>query len=107
MPSQKTALSQQEPAPLGCLPVNLRTKGGFLTPASSLLDRREGGLSFISTTLTDDLSFCRGREGGELPTVKVPGAKTSPLLANTDTSRHKETSLLSRVCKSPVCWEVE
>lgn len=58
MPSQKTLLPQEEPAPLGCLPVKLRTREGFPTPANSLLDGRQGGLSFIYMTLTDDLSSC-------------------------------------------------
>lgn len=39
--------------------------------------------------------------------MKIPDAKTSPLLANSIISHHRETSLLSRVCKSTVCWEVE
>lgn len=109
MPSQKSALPQEKPAPLQCLPVNLRTMDGFLTPASLLLDRRQGGcgLSFIYMTLMDDLGSCRGREGEELPTVKVPSAKTSSLLANTNIPHHKDTSLFSVACKSTVCWKVE
>lgn len=107
MPGQKSALPREEPAPLQCLPVNLRTTDGFLTPASPLLAWRQSGLSFVYRTLMDDLGSGRGREGGELPTVKVPSAKTSPLLANTNIPHHKDTSFLSVACKSAVCWKVE